>query len=106
MRNTKKVLAGGVLGVALLGAASGLAFAGVGDDNEEPITGEALEKASAAALAHTGEGRVTDTEQGDEDAFYEVEVTLNNGKEVDVHLDKQFKVVGVEAESGDEKNGD
>ena len=49
---------------------------------------------------------MTDTEQGDEDAFYEVEVTLNNGKEVDVHLDKQFKVVSVEAEDGKEKNGD
>lgn len=106
MRITRKAAAGGVLGVVLLGAASAVAAANTGDDNEQPITGEALEKASAAALAHTGGGRVTDTEQGDEDAYYEVEVTLDNGSEVDVHLDKAFRVVNSEAETGDEDGDD
>lgn len=106
MRKTRKIVTGGVLGIALLGAASGIAAANVGDDNDQPITGEALEKASAAALAHTGGGRVTDTEQGDEDAYYEVEVTIENGDQVDVHLDKQFRVVSAKTDSGAEKNND
>ena len=66
--------------------------------------GEALEKASAAALAHTGGGKVTETEQGDEDSYYEVEVTLPDGSQVDVQLDRDFNVVGDEADndSGDD----
>ena len=81
-----------------------MAATGVIDDNEEPITGEALEKASAAALAHTGGGKVTETEQGDEDSYYEVEVTLPDGSQVDVQLDRDFNVVGDEADndSGDD----
>lgn len=65
---------------------------------DEPITGAALEQASAAALAYLGEGRVTDTEVGDEEGYYEVEVTLENGREVDVHLDEAFNVLGREDE--------
>ena len=56
--------------VALLGAvaaiAAGIAVGAGGRDSETPITGTALERASDAALAHTGGGRVTDTEAGDE----------------------------------------
>ena len=44
-------------------------------------------------LAHTGEGRVTGTEVGDEDSYYEVEVTLDDGSQVDVQLDESFTVV-------------
>ena len=102
MRTTRKTVAIGVAGLLVLGAATSVAVASVGDDSEEPITGEALEKASAAALAHTGGGRVTETEQGDEDSYYEVEVTLENGKQVDVQLDEQFRVVGSETETGDD----
>ena len=94
---SKWLIGGAVAAVALIGA-TGLAASGSGDDSEEPITGEALERASAAALAHTGGGRVTDTEQGDEDSFYEVEVSLDNGSQVDVQLDKDFNVVGSEDE--------
>jgi uncharacterized membrane protein YkoI len=59
----------------------------------------ALQKASAAALKYTGEGRVTETEEGDEDSYYEVEVTLDDGSQVDVQLDRQFKVVSSESDS-------
>ena len=69
------------------------------DENEDvPITGSALEKASAAALKYIGEGRVTETEIGDEEGYYEVEVTLNNGQQVDVHLDENFNVLGHESD--------
>jgi uncharacterized membrane protein YkoI len=69
-----------------------------GDDSESPITGPALERASAAALAHTGGGRVTDTEVGDEESYYEVEVTLDGGRQVDVQLDENFRVVSDSAD--------
>jgi hypothetical protein len=85
--------------LALAGTAitmtSGLISAGGGD---EPISGEAYEKASAAALAHTGGGSVTGTEVGDEDSYYEVEVTLEDGSQVDVQLDESFNVVGSDAD--------
>lgn len=79
------------------------------DENEDetedvPITGSALEQASAAALNYIGEGRVTDTEIGDEEGYYEIEITLNNGNEVDVHLDENFNVLSTEYE--DEEDDD
>jgi uncharacterized membrane protein YkoI len=73
----------------------------IGIENEEediPITGNALEKASLAALDYIGEGEVTDSEIGDEEGYYEIEITLNNGNEVDVHLDKNFNVLSTEYE--------
>ncbi|MCB8959226.1 MAG: hypothetical protein H6651_02850 [Ardenticatenales bacterium] len=59
-----------------------------------PITGDALQQASAAALDYIGEGRVTATEVGDEEGYYEVEITRDNGSQVDVHLDEEFNVLG------------
>ena len=91
-------------------AAAGLAAAGVavagatGDDDatETPIQGSALERASAAALAHTGDGRVTATEVEDEEGAYEVEVTRDGGGQVDVHLNRDFEVLGAEAEDAND----
>ena len=98
----RKTLAIGGAGLATLvaaGAIAGVAIGtGGGDDSERPITGPALEQASDAALAHVGEGRVTDTEVGDEESLYEVEITLPNGSEIDVQLDEGFNVVGSEAD--------
>lgn len=65
---------------------------------DQPIKGSALEQASQAALDYLGEGRVTATEQGDEEGYYEVEITLANGRQVDVHLDENFNVLGQEAD--------
>jgi uncharacterized membrane protein YkoI len=66
------------------------------EEEDVPITGTALERASAAALAYIGQGRVTDSEVGDEDGYYEIEITKNNGREVDVHLDRNFNILSVE----------
>ncbi len=93
---SRKVL---VIGVALIVAAAigtGAAVAAGGDDIDTPITGPALDQASAAALEHLGEGTVTDTEIGDEESLYEVEVTLDDGSQIDVQLDEGFNVVGTE----------
>jgi uncharacterized membrane protein YkoI len=96
------VLAGG--GAAIAGAAGG-----DDDGTDKAIGGTALERASAAALRHTGDGRVTETEVGDEESYYEVEVTRDDGSQVDVQLDRSFNVVGGEADgdgSEDEGSGD
>lgn len=102
----KKRIALVVVLVAVAAAvAAGFAIAGSRDDHEQPITGTALVRASEAALAETGGGRVTETEAGDEDAYYEVEVKLPDGSEVDVHLDRSFTVVS-SAGDADDSDGD
>ncbi len=79
-----------------------------GDDNEQPIRGDALIRASEAALAHTGGGTVPETEIDDEESKYEVEVTLEDGTQVDVQLDENFQVVGseVDDDSADGEDSD
>jgi hypothetical protein len=89
-------------GVAIAGAAGG----DDDDGGERPIAGNALDRASAAALDHTGGGRVTETETGDEESYYEVEVTRDDGSQVDVQLDRDFQVVGSEGDDdGSEDDG-
>jgi uncharacterized membrane protein YkoI len=88
-------------GVAIAGAAGG-------DDDDggaRAIGGAALDRASAAALDHTGGGRVTETEVGDEESYYEVEVTRDDGSQVDVQLDRDFQVVGSEGDGRGEDDG-
>jgi hypothetical protein len=85
------VLAAGGAGVALAGSSDDDP---VGDENAPAITEPDLSRASAAALAHAGEGRVTETEVGDEESYYEVEVTLDDGRQLDVQLNENFVVVG------------
>jgi len=49
---------------------------------------------------------VTETEVGDEEScYYEVEVTLDDGSQVDVQLDEGFNVVGDEAHGPNEDEG-
>jgi uncharacterized membrane protein YkoI len=80
-------------GALIAGGAAIAGAAGVDDDaTERPISGDALEKAEAAALADAP-GRVTGTEVGDEESLYEVEVTREDGSQVDVQLDRGFNVV-------------
>ena len=96
------------LAAVVAAIAAGFAVAGSRGDNEQPITGTALARASEAALAATGGGRVTETEVGDEDAYYEVEVTLDDGRQVDVHLDTSFAVVSstADSDSTEDRDGD
>lgn len=83
--------------VALAAVSAGIAYsAGVGRDDDKPLTGSTLEKASAAALAHTSGGTVVETEMGDDGAAYGVEVRLADGRTVEVNLDEKFNVIGQE----------
>jgi hypothetical protein len=104
-RTTKFLIGGGALAAVAIGSGVTFAVAQGGDDSEPPITGDALTQASAAALAHTGGGRVTGTEVGDEESYYEVEVTLDDGTQVDIQLDQDFRVVGGETDGPGEDDG-
>jgi uncharacterized membrane protein YkoI len=103
-RRTKIMLVGATV-LALGAGGAGLAIAGDDDDGTETaITGSALERASAAALEETGGGTVSETEVGDEESYYEVEVTRDDGSQVDVQLDRDFQVVGSESDSDEDED--
>ena len=112
MRRGSKLAIAGVAAATILGTGTGIALAARGGDDDAnerdggPITGQELEQATDAALAATGGGRVSETEVNDEESYYEVEVTLDNGDKVDVHLDEDFDVVDVEGDgAGGEDEG-
>lgn len=108
MRQRTKIFIVGASALALAATGGGIALAGGDDaagDSEAPITGDSLDRAGAAALDHLGGGQVTDTEVGDEESYYEVEVTREDGSQVDVQLDRGFEVVGQEGD-GDEQDDD
>jgi uncharacterized membrane protein YkoI len=93
----KRWIAGAALAVAAVAGGTGFAIASSGDD-DQPLTGSALDQASSAALAHTGGGTVIETEVGDDGAAYGVEIRLGDGSVVEVALDANFQVVGGEAD--------
>jgi uncharacterized membrane protein YkoI len=95
--------------VVVLGAVTaGIAIGAAGGDDDRPLTGSVLERATEAALAHTGGGTVTETEIGDDGAAYGVEVRLDDGSQVEVNLDDSFEVIGQEADedSADDETDD
>ena len=114
-KQTKLIIAGASVLAVAAGGVGIAAATGMTEDEAEgpdtPITGNALDQAKAAALESTGQGTVTETETGDEESYYEVEVTLDDGSQVDVQLDHHFNVVGSSADSetdsaADEAGGD
>ncbi len=72
------------------------------EGEDTPISDQdALATASENALAwleaeHGVTGTVSDTEVGDEESHYEIEVTLEDGRQVDVQLTEDFQVVGLD----------
>ena len=102
----KLILIAAVIAV-VLGVGGGIAIAGAGDD-DQPLTGSALERATEAALAHVGGGRVVETENGDDGAAYGVEIQREDGSVVEVSLDEDFDVIGSTADddgAGDTDEG-
>ena len=96
MRRKLALLAALVLALGALSA--GIAIAAGSGDDDQPLTGSALDRATTAALAHTGGGVVTETEIGDDGAAYGVEVRLDDGSQVEVNLDENFNVIGQAAD--------
>ena len=99
-RRTKVMIAGTAVAAAVLGGAGSRWPAApmtttreTADHGAPPST-----RLRAAALEHTGGAASPSTEVGDEESYYEVEVTLDDGSQVDVQLDEQFNVVGDEAD--------
>jgi uncharacterized membrane protein YkoI len=104
---TKAVIAAGVVVAAGAGTAAAV---GAGGDTDKPIQKRSdRQKAEEAAVRYVGEGRATETEEGDEESYYEVEVRRDDGSQVDVQLDRRFNVVGSsedEEDSGETADGD
>jgi hypothetical protein len=96
MRSRMWMLAAVAAVLVLVGA--GVAYAtGSGDDSSGQAGGANIEKAKSVALDHVN-GRVTGTEVGDEEGYYEVEITKDDGSQVDVHLDKNFNILSSPAD--------
>jgi len=102
------VIAVVVIAVLAVGGAAIAGAAGGRDDNgsDKAISGQALDRAKAVALDHTGGGKVTGTEAGDEEGAYEVEVTRADGSQVDVHLDKGFNVINQAGDGDGDQDGE
>lgn len=106
-------VAGGVAACTAAGAAYATGMTPGAEADDKPLTGTTLQKATQAALAETGAGKVTGSEQEGQ-GKYEVEVTLPDGSVIDVELDRDFTVIssgqdsenedGNEADEGSEKN--
>lgn len=96
MRTRTKVVTAAAVAVVVAGAAATVSVATGSDDR--PLEGADLERATASALAHTGEGEVVESEVGDGGAVYEVEVRLDDGSVVEVQLDERFEVTGSETD--------
>ena len=88
LRSTKVVVPT-LAAVAVFGL-GGVVYANTAAGDE--LTGTELDRASAAALEAVP-GTVTDTERDDEEGAYEIEVTKDDGSQVDVHLDEDFQVI-------------
>ena len=107
MKRKTKIAIGTATIVALSAAGTGIALSSDDDDGTEvPITGAALERATQAALTATGGGTVVETEQGDEESFYEVEVRKPDGTSVDVQLDENFQLVEISEDDDSVEDGD
>jgi len=103
----KGLIAAAVAVLLLVGAGVAYATGSGGDSSEQQATGAGIEKAKSVALDHTNGGHVSGTEVGDEEGYYEVEVSKDDGSQVDVHLDKNYNVLSTPAdhEGPDDKDG-
>jgi hypothetical protein len=92
-------IAAGVIALAVAIGGVGMALANGGDtDSDTSLTGNDLDRATQAALEHTGGGTVLETEAGDDGAAYSVEIKRDDGSVVEVQLDETFNVTGDEAD--------
>ena len=71
-----------------------------GTDHHAPISDADRSSAEAAAIAEVGEGTITDVDRSDDaDHAWEVEVTFADGRDADVELDADFRVVRVDQDN-------
>ena len=84
------------LALVAIGAGAGIVIAN--GESEAPLTGTDLDRATEAALAHTGGGTVIESEIGDDGAAYGIEIRRDDGSVVEVNLDASFAVIGSETD--------
>jgi uncharacterized membrane protein YkoI len=112
MNRGRKIVLGTAAAAVIAGvaAATGVATAadtGTDDSADVAISGTDLQRASEAALAETGGGEVVDSEAEDEENGYEVEVNLDDGRQIEVQLDADFAVVSSDVNAeGDDGDAD
>jgi hypothetical protein len=97
-RTKRFAIAGTVLAITA-GGVGGAVASGGGEDAKEQVSGPAADRAREAALAaHPGTANAVERD-GENGATWEVEITGNDGKTVDVRLDQNYKVVVIEGDS-------
>ena len=98
MKRRTTWIAAGVAAAAIAIGGVGMALANGGSDTDAPLTGTDLDRATQAALDHTGGGTVIESEIGDDGAAYSVEIKRDDGTVVEVQLDESFNVTGDEVD--------
>ena len=101
------VIAAAVVAMLVALGGAGIAYAN-GTDSEEQVTGPDAEKAKSAAIAEVGGGTVTEVERDDGNGTgaFEVEVTREDGSQLEVHLDGDYNVVGQQADEDGPNDND
>lgn len=105
MTRRKAWIAGTALATLIALAGAGLVL-GTANEDDAPLTGNGLERATQAALDHTGGGTVIETEVGDDRAAYGVEIRRHDGTVVEVQLDSDFRVIGEESDDDEGETED
>lgn len=100
----KRVLVPALATVAVLGAGGVAVAATAGGDD---LGGADRDRVGAAAVEFAGGGTVTDAETSDDrGTAYEVDVTREDGTEVEVHLDEDLQVVRSDEDRDDDGDRD
>lgn len=108
MNRSKKLAVAAVATVALAGGGTTYAFASTGNasdptSDDVALTGSTLRQATQAALDATGGGTLLEATEGNEgNVAYELDITTNDGKTVEVQLDKAFHVTHQETDTPDQ----
>ena len=103
----RKIAIIAALVIAVGAVSAGFAIAG-GSGDDQPVSGPAADRATAAALKAAGGGEVLEVEAGDDGAAYGVEVRKADGSVVEIQLDGDFNVTGEEADDdagGEDESG-
>ena len=102
---TRNFLIGGAAVLAVVAGGGAYAIADGTKDKEKPLTTAETARAEKAATAEVN-GKVLYVEyEEDYGGGYEVEMQQKDGSEVEVYLDKSFKVAGVETEQDEYGSG-
>jgi predicted regulator of Ras-like GTPase activity (Roadblock/LC7/MglB family) len=97
----KHLVIGGLVLALSAGGVGAAVAAGGGEDAREQVSGPGADKARSAALAaHPGTANSVERDE-ENGATWEVEITGEDGRTVNVRLDENYKLVVIEGD-GDE----